>query len=47
MLYSTIMLVFKKNKKLLKFDKELTKYKIKTKKIDNEPFIITHLYLKI
>ena len=38
MLYSTIMLVFKKNKKLLKFDKELTKYKIKSKKIDNEPF---------
>ena len=38
MLYSTIMLVFKKNKKLLKFDKELTKYKIKSKKIDNENF---------
>ena len=36
MLYSTIMLVFKKNNK--KFDKELIKYKIKNKKIDNEPF---------
>ena len=40
MLYSTIMLIFKKNnKKLIKFDKELIKYKIKYKsKIDNEPF---------
>ena len=39
MLYSTIMLIFKKNnKKLIKFEKELIKYKIKNKKIDNEPF---------